>query len=66
MNITKESDDMEAQIAAREEGERIHAKIRKLESLGRFSESENLTHAWESADLGSDTWGECYLRLVGL
>lgn len=64
MEITEESDGMEARIAASEEGDRIQVEIRRLERDGRFSEAENLTHAWEKADLGSETWGDCYLRLT--
>ncbi|MHC4435056.1 MAG: hypothetical protein ACYTBS_24735 [Planctomycetota bacterium] len=66
MNITKKSDGEEAHEAAAREGDRIQKKIRQLESVGRFSEAESLQSDWEKADLESETWGECYLKLSEL
>ena len=66
MSITKQSDGEEAHEAAAREGDRIQKKIRNLEAAGKFSEAESLQIDWEKADLESETWGECYLKLAEL
>lgn len=64
--ITNESDGTEARIAAHKEGERIQAEIRELEAKGMFGAAEMLQARWEREDLRSETWGECYLRLINV
>lgn len=64
--ITHKSDGENARIAAAREAERIQREIRHLESQGMFGAAERLQAEWERADLGSETWGECYLLLLGV
>jgi len=64
--ITRKTDNEAAREAAAREGERIDKEIRRLATAGLWGESEHLTLQRERADLGSETWGDCYLRLRGL
>jgi hypothetical protein len=60
-DITVKSDNLEAEILARTDANRLQRKVQRLERAGQWDAAEALTSAWESADAEAHTWGECYL-----